>query len=312
MQGAAEHLPVLQCEVVSALALGPESIAVDATYGRGGHSAALLAKMGPRGRLLVMDRDPTAIAHAERHLANDPRVDIAHARFSQLRRLLEARGWYGRTHAILFDLGLCSAQLDDPARGFTFGADGPLDMRMDQSLGQSAAQWLATAAEADIARALREYGEEPAARRIARHIVAARQNAPLATTRQLAELVIAGGGRGKPGRHPATRTFQAVRIVVNGELAELRDVLPQALAALAVGGRLAVISFHSLEDRIVKRFLAAQARGDDYPPDLPVPADRLRPTLKLIGRARKASEREQADNPRSRSAVLRVAEKITD
>ena len=306
----AEHLPVLQREVVSALALHPQSLAVDATYGRGGHSAALLAELGPAGRLLVMDRDASAIAHARQYLAADPRVDIALSPFSELRRLLEMRGWYGRAHAILFDLGLCSAQLDDPARGFSFQHDAPLDMRMDQSLGRTAAEWLAEASEAEIARALREYGEEPAAKRIAKRITAFRQNQPLRTTAQLAELVIAGGGRGKPGRHPATRTFQAVRIVVNGELDELRSVLPQALAALAVGGRLAVISFHSLEDRMVKRFLAAQTRGDDYPPDLPVPADWLNPRMKLLGRAQKASERECAQNPRARSAVLRVAEKI--
>ncbi|HEX9627148.1 MAG TPA: 16S rRNA (cytosine(1402)-N(4))-methyltransferase RsmH [Acidiferrobacterales bacterium] len=302
------HRPVLLEEAVEALNVQESGRYVDATFGRGGHSGAILARLGPDGRLLSIDRDPEAVASARARFGADPRFDIVRGRFSMLSSILGDRGWAGRVDGVLLDLGVSSPQLDAAARGFSLRADGPLDMRMDPDAGESAADWLNRAAEDEIARVLRDYGEERYARRIARAICRVRAETPIATTRQLAELIARTVPTREPGQHPATRSFQALRIQVNGELDELRAVLPQALDALAPGGRLAVISFHSLEDRIVKRTLRAAARGDDYPPDLPVTADALHPRARLVGKARRASEAEVARNPRARSAVLRVAE----
>ncbi len=294
---------------MQALKLRDDGIYVDATCGRGGHSEAMLARLGTHGRVLALDRDPQAVSAVRARFANDARFEILHAPFSQLHAQLADRGLNGRVDGLLFDLGVSSPQLDAPERGFSFLREGPLDMRMDPTRGISAAQWLNAADEAEIARVLRDYAEERFARRIARVIVRERATAPIATTRALAEIVARAVPTRERGKDPATRSFQAIRIFINRELEELETALPQAVAALAPGGRLAVISFHSLEDRKVKHFLRAEARGVEPPPGLPVRADAQRTRLKLVGKAIRASETEIARNPRARSAVLRVAER---
>ena len=295
---------------MEALALRPDGRYVDGTFGRGGHSRAILARLGPAGRLLGLDRDPEALA-AGRDLADqDPRFSMERGRFAELGAVAERTGLSGRIDGILLDIGVSSPQLDDPSRGFSFSAEGPLDMRMDPDSGESAAQWLAGAAEAEIARVLRELGEERFAGRIARAIVQARLQGPIRTTRALATLCEAAVPTREPGKHPATRTFQAIRIHINHELEELATCLAQVCDLLAVDGRLAVISFHSLEDRIVKRFIRDQARGERFPRGVPVTAAEAHPRLRPIGRAIHASPAEVAANPRSRSAVLRVAERL--
>ncbi len=304
------HQPVLLQESLQMLALRPGGVYLDATFGRGGHSEAILQRLGPEGRVYALDRDPAAIAHAREAFSGETRLSVMQAAFSQLAECARSWGILGRVDGVLFDLGVSSPQLDDPGRGFSFLRDGPLDMRMDPNRGESAAQWLARASVDEIARVLRQYGEERFARRIARAIVATRREAPIETTGRLAEVVARAVPTREPGKHPATRTFQALRIQVNQELDEVARALPQALQVLAPGGRLAVISFHSLEDRLVKRFMQQEARGDRFPPDLPVPASALSPTLRLVGRAIRPSEAEVADNPRARSAVLRVAERL--
>jgi 16S rRNA (cytosine1402-N4)-methyltransferase len=303
------HVPVLLEEVVRALNLAPQGVYVDATYGRGGHARAILARLGTQGRLIAMDRDPDAIAHAKRDAAADPRLRVYHAPFSMLADVLAREDVTGKVNGVLLDLGVSSPQLDQPVRGFSFRKDGPLDMRMDTTRGESAAQWLARATGEDIARVVRDYGEERFARRIARAIVANRETRPIASTAQLAEIVAHVVPTREPGQHPATRTFQAVRIYINRELEELETALPQALQALTVGGRFLVISFHSLEDRMVKRFFAREARGGDLPPDLPIRASDVRARLRVVGKAVRAGRDEVVRNPRARSAVLRVAER---
>ncbi len=311
MTNGFRHQPVLLEEVMAALAPVEDGIYIDATFGRGGHSQAILQRLGTEGRVLAIDRDPEAIRTGRERFAAEPRFSIEQGSFTMLEQMVEQRGWTGRIAGILLDLGVSSPQLDDARRGFSLRRDGPLDMRMDPGSGVTAAQWLATAEESEIARVLREYGEERFARRIARNIVAQRAAGnPVATTVQLARLVAACVPHREPGRDPATRTFQAIRIHLNRELEELRVVLQQALRVLAPGGRLAVISFHSLEDRIVKRFMRTEARGDDYPPDLPVTSEQLQPRMRIVGGARRATARELERNPRARSAVLRVAERI--
>ncbi len=309
---SAGHRPVLLREVLQALAVREGGVYVDATFGRGGHAAAVLERLGPRGRLLAIDRDPEAARTAASWAARDPRIAWRQESFAMLERIAEEEGVAGAVAGILLDLGVSSPQLEDPARGFSFRREGPLDMRMDPGRGESAAAWLARAPEAEIARVLRRYGEEPAAGRIARAIARARERAPLATTWELARVVEEAVGSGARGRrvrhHPATRTFQAIRIHINRELEALEAVLPQAVRILAPGGRLVVISFHSLEDRLVKRFLREEARGR-VPPGVPLPAERIRPRLRLVGRAVRASAAEVAANPRARSAVLRAAER---
>ena len=300
------HRAVLLSEAIEALALRPDGIYVDGTFGRGGHSRAILERLGPAGRLIAIDRDPQAFA-AARTIA-DPRFRAWHARMSELSSVLEEAG-VPQAHGMLFDLGVSSPQLDDPGRGFSFRADGPLDMRMDTSRGQTAAQWLATATEREIREGIGDYGEERFAKQIAKAIVAAREREPVVRTQQLADIVGAAVRTREPGQDPATRTFQALRILVNRELQEVSLTLPQALAHLAPGGRLAVISFHSLEDRIVKRFMRAASRPD-LPRDLPLRASEMpQMPLKIVGRAIRASAAEIAANPRARSATLRVAER---
>lgn len=307
-----EHVPVLLEEALQALKLQENGIYVDATCGRGGHTRAILERLGSQGRVLAFDRDPDAVTAVRQRFATDPRLDLQHAPFSQLQSLLAARGLDGRVHGILFDLGVSSPQLDAPQRGFSFRHDGPLDMRMDPTQGQSAAQWLHSASEEEITRVLREYGEERYARRIARTIVHARAESPITTTRQLTEIIARAVPTRERSKDPATRSFQAIRIFINRELDELKQVLPQAVAALAPGGRLAVISFHSLEDRLTKHFLRTEAKGIELPLELPVRAYDTHARLRLVGKATRASDEETRRNPRARSAVLRVAERTTE
>src|SRR5882672_278287 len=295
------HRPVLEQEAVAALALKAGGTYVDGTFGRGGHSRAILAQLGPHGRLIALDRDPAAAA-AAREIA-DPRFTFFRTSFSDLSALPP------RVDGMLFDLGVSSPQLDDPERGFSFRADGPLDMRMDPASSPSAAEWLATAEQQQITEVIRDYGEERFAKQIAAAIVDARRREPLLRTRQLAALVAKAVRTRESGQDPATRTFQAVRIHVNRELEEVSLMLPRAVTRLAEGGRLAVISFHSLEDRIVKRFLQSLARPD-VPRDLPLRASEMpQPVLNLVGRAQRASPEETRRNPRARSATLRVGER---
>lgn len=307
-----EHVPVLLEETLQALKLREDGFYVDATCGRGGHSQAILERLGPRGRVFALDRDPQAVSAVRTRFAADARFEIHHAPFSQLQSLIETRGAAGRVDGILFDLGVSSPQLDEAARGFSFLREGPLDMRMDSTRGESAAQWLNHADEAEIARVLRDYGEERFARRIARAIVREREQKPLATTRELAGLIARSVPTRERGKDPATRSFQAIRIFINRELEEIETALPQAVRMLAPGGRLAVISFHSLEDRITKHFLRAEAKGEELPPGLPVRAHEVRTRLRLVGKAIRPSEQEIARNPRARSAVLRVAERTEE
>jgi 16S rRNA (cytosine1402-N4)-methyltransferase len=304
-----EHEPVLRNEAVAALNIRPDGIYVDATFGRGGHARAILDQLGPDGRLLALDRDPQAVASAKTQFADEARLTMVHGPFSLLGRAVDERDWRGRVNGILFDLGVSSPQLDEPARGFSFRTDGPLDMRMDPTRGESAADWLNRATEQEIADVLYQLGEERYARRIARAILRSREEKPITTTRQLAGVVAGAVPTRERSKDPATRSFQAIRLHINRELDELREALPQAMDALAPHGRLVVISFHSLEDRIVKQFMRAQEKGRDLPPDLPVRYVDIQSRLKVIGKPVRAGDDEVQRNPRARSAVLRVAEK---
>lgn len=304
------HRPVLLAEVVDALNITPEGIYVDATFGRGGHAQVILQQLGPGGALLGIDKDPQAVAAARQMFEGEPRFSIERGTFAMLGQYVQERGWMGKVNGVLLDLGVSSPQLDDPLRGFSFRQDGPLDMRMDPATGISAAQWLATASEQEITSVLYTYGEERYARRIVRAVVAARQEEPITTTGRLAAIVAAANPAWERDKHPATRSFQAIRIFINHELDDVQACLPQVVEALAPGGRLAVISFHSLEDRIVKRFIREQVRGDDFPPGLPVTQAQMRPRLRAVGKATYAGAVELQSNPRARSAVLRVAEKV--
>lgn len=304
-----QHQTVLLDEAVTALVTDPGGRYVDGTFGRGGHSGAILARLETGGRLLAIDRDPEAI-EAAAMFAGDPRFAIESGDFSQLESYVATRGWQGELHGVLLDLGVSSPQLDSAERGFSFLHDGPLDMRMNPAQGVSAAQWLAEAKEKDIADVLWRYGDERFSRRMARAIVREREINAITRTAQLAKIIAEANPAWEQAKHPATRAFQAIRIYINRELDELEQVLEQALDCLRPGGRLVVISFHSLEDRIVKRFFRDQARGDRLPRSVPVTEDQLRRRLKAPARAVKASASEVGGNPRARSAVLRVAEKI--
>ena len=302
------HQTVLLEEAVEALLVRPEGIYVDATFGRGGHSREILARLGPGGRLIALDRDPQAVAAAAQ--MSDPRFAIVHAGFGGLKDVLERSG-IGRVNGVLLDLGISSPQIDEAERGFSFRFDGPLDMRMDTSRGLTAAQWLEQASEQEIGEVIRRYGEDRFAKQIARAIVAARSGGPVDRTRQLAQIVAKAVPAREPSQDPATRTFQAIRIYINKELEELEVVLPQCVDMLDDGGRLVVISFHSLEDRIVKQFMRAEAQPGNLPVRLPLRADQLpKPRLRLVGKPVFPSEAEVASNPRSRSAVMRVAERV--
>ena len=307
VNAAAEHLTVLLEEAVGALAVRPEGCYVDGTFGRGGHSREVLSRLGQSGRLIAFDRDPAAIEAGA--AINDARFQLVHAPFSEMEETLLALG-IEQVDGILLDLGVSSPQLDEGARGMSFRFDAPLDMRMDTSRGQTVAYWLARAEVSEIAEVIKDYGEERFAHAIAKAVVAARQREPVTTTGQLAALVEKAVRTREPGQHPATRTFQALRIFINAELEELALVLPQAVDRLRAGGRLVVISFHSLEDRIVKRFMRQTSVPPPLPRGLPVrEADRPAPRLRLIGKPTRASAAEIAANPRARSAIMRVAER---
>jgi 16S rRNA (cytosine1402-N4)-methyltransferase len=295
-------------EAVDALQVKEDGVYVDCTFGRGGHSREILRRLGAQGRLVALDRDPEAVAAAQG--IADERLMPVHASFGQLRAALAGRG-IELVDGVLMDLGVSSPQLEDAGRGFSFRLDGPLDMRMDVSRGITAGQWLATASENQIGEVIRTYGEERFARQIARAVVAARSRGALDTTRQLAQIVEDAVRTREPGQDPATRTFQAIRIFINQELEELSLALAQGLELLQEGGRLVVISFHSLEDRIVKRFMRDNAQPAPVPRGLAVrEADRAPPRLRLVGKPVRASQAEIAANPRARSAMLRVAEKL--
>ncbi len=304
-----EHIPVLLREVVHALTQSGSGIYVDGTYGRGGHCRSMLARLAPDAKMIGLDRDPEAVTAAQALVQADARFSIFHARFSQLANVLEQAGVVGGADGILLDMGVSSPQIDDASRGFSFNADGPLDMRMDPTEGLSAAEWLNTAVEEDIAKVLFVHGEERNSRRIAKNIVAAR---PLHSTLQLADIVEAcvPRNRNNMGKHPATKTFQAIRIFINAEDRELREGLEHAFAALAIGGRLAVISFHSLEDRQVKHVFRSLSRPPSMPRRLPVRHSEQGISARLIGKSIKAQSDELATNPRARSATLRVIERI--
>ena len=305
-EAQAGHLPVMFTQVMEGLQVQANGIYLDGTFGRGGHARGVLQQLGPGGRLLLMDKDPDAIAHAEQTFAADARVAIQRGSFATMAQWdATSAGLDG----ILLDLGVSSPQLDVAERGFSFGKDGPLDMRMDPDSGESAAQWIARADEAEIADVLWTYGEERLSRRIAKAIVARRSDKPFTRTADLADLLAAVVGRGKHDINPATRSFQAIRIHINRELADLETGLDAALTCLKVGGRLAVISFHSLEDRIVKRFISGHAKAPPANRRLPE-LDVFVPRLKMIGDAQRADAAETSANPRARSAVLRVAEKL--
>jgi 16S rRNA (cytosine1402-N4)-methyltransferase len=305
------HNAVLLQESIDALAINPDGIYFDGTFGRGGHSQQILNALSAKGRLIALDRDPQAIAAAER-FADDPRFSIHHVTFSQLKEVAEQLQLVGKIDGILLDLGVSSPQLDDAERGFSFMRTGPLDMRMDTSKGLSAAQWLAKADEQDITQVIKELGEEKFGKRIAHGIVNARALAPIETTTQLAAIIDEAVPVKDKFKHPATRSFQAIRMYINSELDEIRNALKAALTTLSPGGRLAVISFHSLEDRIVKRFVREQSKGLNVPHGMPIFQSEIdaAKALKAIGKAIMPSPSELKQNVRSRSAVLRVAEKL--
>lgn len=307
MSAANAHVTVLLQEAVEALEIRADAVYVDGTFGRGGHSRAVLERLGPRGRLIAFDRDPAAIAAGQ--ALGDERLTLVHSPFSALDEALEDLGVV-QVDGVLLDLGVSSPQLDDAARGMSFRFDAPLDMRMDTSRGQTVAQWLADASVSQITEVIRDYGEERFAYAIAKAIAAARAGGAVATTGQLAAIVEKAVRTREPGQHPATRTFQALRIFINQELEELRRVLPVCVSRLGAGGRLVVISFHSLEDRIVKRFMRDESRPPVLPARLPIrAADLPQPRLRLMGKAVRPGRAEVDANPRSRSAVMRVAER---
>ena len=309
MSGAFVHQTVLLQEAVEALAVKPSGIYVDGTFGRGGHSRAILERLGPDGRLLALDRDPQAVAAAR--AINDRRLTMLHHSFGELAGAVQQAG-IRSVDGVLLDIGVSSPQIDEGERGFSFRFDAPLDMRMDTTQGETAAEFLAVAGIKEITEVIRNYGEERFAFQIAKKIVAARSERPVATTGQLAALVREAVRTREPGQDPATRTFQALRIHVNKELEQLALVLPQAMNMLRGSGRLVVISFHSLEDRIVKHFMRDEASTDNLPKNLPLRSiDLPQPNLRLLGKPVKASAGEIATNPRARSAVMRVAEKLT-
>ena len=305
-----QHQTVLLEEAVAALVTNPDGFYVDGTFGRGGHSRLILERLSAAGRLLVIDKDPQAILTAQALAATDGRVSVGQGSFADLEKFLAQVQFEGQVQGVLLDLGVSSPQLDDAQRGFSFMQDGPLDMRMNPLAGQSAAQWLRNAAEEEIANVMYEFGEERFSRRTARAIVAVRQEQEITSTLQLAEIIKQANPAWEKHKHPATRAFQGIRIFINNELGDLAHALVVVLEKLAIGGRMVVISFHSLEDRIVKQFIQKQVRGDDYPAGVPVTQDQLKPRLKSIGKAVKSGSSERDDNIRARSAIMRVAEKI--
>ena len=305
-----KHTPVLVGEALAALALEAGGYYVDATFGRGGHTALILQALGREGRVLAIDRDPQAIAAGRERFADEVRLALVHSSFADLGACVQAHAHGRPCRGVLLDLGVSSPQLDDPSRGFSFRADGPIDMRMDPTRGEPVSAWLARAGVDEIREVIATLGEERFARRVAQAIVAARLEQPLERTVQLAALIARAVRTREPGKNPATRTFQALRMFINDELGQLEKGLAAALDVLDTGGRLAVISFHSLEDRIVKRFMKRESEVAAALVDLPVIPPGLEPRLKLVGRKARAGDAEVGRNPRSRSALLRVAEKV--
>lgn len=312
MNGGFTHTTVLLEEAVEALAVRADGCYLDGTFGRGGHSRLVLKHLGADGRLLGFDKDPQAIATGQALAAEDGRFVIVQRSFAELGSEVQARDLHGKVSGVLLDLGVSSPQLDDPERGFSFMNDGPLDMRMNPGLGISAAQFVATASAEELARVFKEYGEERFARRMANAVIARREVTPFERTADIAEVLKVANPAWEKGKHPATRAFQGLRIHVNNELGDLEAGLEAALDALEIGGRLVVISFHSLEDRIVKLFMRKLVKGeaDNLPRNLPIKSVPFEPRVRLIGKAQFASEAETRANPRSRSAVMRVAEKL--
>ncbi len=305
-----DHQPVLVKEALEGLAIAADGWYVDGTYGRGGHSAEILAQLGEHGRLFALDKDPEAVAHGRARFTAEPRFAIEHGGFQSLDRYVQPWLQGNALAGVLLDIGVSSPQLDTAARGFSIVHDGPLDMRMDTTRGDTAAEWLAHVGEDELRRVFYRLGEEPRARQIAAAIVTARAVAPITRTQQLAEIVAQSSGYRRSRVHPATRVFQAIRIQINAELAALERALERCVELLTAGGRLCVISFHSLEDRIVKRFIARQAKGDPAYAGLPDMPPQARPRLRRIGRLVRPSAAEVATNPRARSARLRVAERL--
>ncbi len=306
-----KHITVLLNEAVDLLVQDPDGFYVDGTFGRGGHTALVLDRLSEGGRVMGIDKDPQAIAHSKERFGDEPRFSIAHGSFAEMEQFVTDAGMMGKVDGVLLDLGVSSPQLDDPDRGFSFSNDGPLDMRMNTAVGESAAEWLAHAEEKEIADVIYLYGEERFSRRMAKAIVAERAESPIVTTGRLAKIIAEANPAWEKGKHPATRAFQGIRIHINRELEDLERCLDQALEVLAEGGRLVVISFHSLEDRIVKRFIRKYVKGDEHlPPGIPVTQDMLNQRLKGLGKAVKAGKQEVSDNPRARSAVMRAAYKI--
>lgn len=303
-----KHIPVLLNEVIENLNIKTNGIYADLTFGRGGHTREILKRVGNDGKVFAIDKDPSAVESMK--LLQDSRLNLKQGSFTMLHSWMKESNLIGRVDGILLDLGVSSPQLEDPERGFSFLRDGPLDMRMDPTTGISAAEWINSASQQEIAEVLKKYGEERYSNRIAKAIVETRVGIPITTTMQLAKIAAAANPRWEQHKHPATRTFQAIRIFINNELEELRICLKQCLDVLAIGGRLAVISFHSLEDRIVKQFMHRHIKGDQFPKKLPIRQDQMVVRLKAVGRAIKPSTTEVAANPRARSAVLRIAEKI--
>ncbi|MCL1039667.1 16S rRNA (cytosine(1402)-N(4))-methyltransferase RsmH [Shewanella corallii] len=305
------HLTVLLDETVDGLNIRPDGIYIDGTFGRGGHSRLVLQQLGENGRLIAIDRDPQAI-EAAKQFADDKRFQIVHGGFGQLADYVEDLGLTGKIDGVLLDLGVSSPQLDDADRGFSFLRDGPLDMRMDNSQGETAAQWLARAEIEDMAWVFKTFGEERNGRHIARCIAADREKEPFERTKQLADLIARVAKTKERNKHPATRVFQAIRIYINSELEQIEQALEGSLKALAPQGRLSIISFHSLEDRIVKRFIRKHSQKEEVPYGLPVTEEQISSNRKLkpVGKAMKPSEVELERNPRARSSVLRVAERL--
>jgi 16S rRNA (cytosine1402-N4)-methyltransferase len=305
------HQPVLFNEVIENLVIKADGYYVDATFGRGGHAKAILDRLSPRGKLLAFDKDPQAIAYAQTYFSNDSRFSLFHGSFAQINHFLSQQDLIGKIDGFFFDLGVSSPQFDDPDRGFSFMRGGKLDMRMDTTQGMDAAEWLATVSEKELMEVLWKYGEERFARRIVRDILAVRSEKPITTTTQLAEIIAGAVPVYTKGRHPATKSFQAIRIAVNHELDDLEKGLDQAYQALKITGRLLVISFHSLEDRIVKHFIQDKELGERLPSKLPIKQQDSMPGLRKLGRAIKPNAQEIANNPRARSAILRIAEKLS-
>jgi 16S rRNA (cytosine1402-N4)-methyltransferase len=309
-QAVTEHSTVLLHEAIDALVVDPDGLYVDGTFGRGGHTAELLSRLSVKGSVIAIDKDLEAIASGNARFADDDRLSLVHGTFADLTHIVEQAGMQGNVSGVLLDLGVSSPQLDQADRGFSFMRDGPLDMRMDTSKGLSAADWIASADEQEIAKVIKEYGEEKFARRMAAAIVRQRAESPIERTVQLAKILVEAHPAWERGKHPATKAFQAIRIFINRELADLEDLLEQVIDSLAIGGHLVVISFHSLEDRRVKRFIRDQHRGIKLPKNLPIPDVDRGVRLIKVGKAIKPSESEVENNVRSRSAVMRIAERV--